>query len=759
MADGKEEEKFDDEALAFEESVVDEPAASLVEEKEAVGDEAAPEAPKVDQVDIGIIGGGLAGVYAAHKLKAQYPDKTINVYEATGIVGGNQYSAPNNCKDMGWLSAAKHTQSVIIPGEQPLIARLLDEVQVEAMPLIDTSADANFAEFRSKTTAFSASGPASAVEQKNQKEQLRPVEFIKEALDRFFREYPEDKVDDPFSSKRLLTTTIADVLDSFANNSSDTVERVLAYFGEDLESLRNLAVASFLHALPLLTAPNYSRFTVDGGIQNLIVNVLAKSGTELNLGWKLEGIAIDKSSGSKHMRLWSENGNVGKTVIADTVVLCVSPTQAIEIGKKGADVLSGNTSLNVRAWQPSETISGLRPVPHFKAFMKWKMPWWTVLGLRANHCTTDRKIQRVSYFDSGVLAVHCTGQNAVDMKEQFEQNAEGAILGLCQELREVHGFERDDVGKIPAISAAKADSLVWKYWDGGSHVWERGVNGSKALLKIQCGDDMSEGVFLCGSAYSTTPGWMESALCSVQNVLNCISPDPVLWTAVEEGDVARVEEAIQVEGRSLFNINRNDGMSLLHRAAANGDADMVDLLLVNGVSPNLADAQGRTALHWACVGGFDTIVEMLLSNGGDAMAKDNSGATVFQLARAEGHAKVLLVLSTRHLLNHWSRLQEPAPCEEQLNPVPVTDDEAGVVGTVAAQSSRTEDDARQDMINIWKRFDERGLGSLPAEKLAALCTALGSDMESKELDEMKLALCGPRGNTFAFNDFYSFWCS
>ena len=116
-------------------------------------------------------------------------------------------------------------------------------------------------------------------------------------------------------------------------------------------------------------------------------------------------------------------------------------------------------------------------------------------------------------------------------------------------------------------------------------------------------------------------------------------------------------------------------------------------------------------------------------------------------------------MSTCHLLNHWSRLQEPAPCEEQLNPVPVTDDEAGVVGTVAAQSSRTEDDARQDMINIWKRFDERGLGSLPAEKLAALCTALGSDMESKELDEMKLALCGPRGNTFAFNDFYSFWCS
>ena len=78
-------------------------------------------------------------------------------------------------------------------------------------------------------------------------------------------------------------------------------------------------------------------------------------------------------------------------------VSCVG--HARKVGKKGAEVLSGNTSLNVRAWQPSETINGLRPVPHFKAFMKWKMPWWTVLGLRANHCTTDRKIQRVTYFD------------------------------------------------------------------------------------------------------------------------------------------------------------------------------------------------------------------------------------------------------------------------------------------------------------------------------------------------------------------------
>ena len=53
-------------------------------------------------------------------------------------------------------------------------------------------------------------------------------------------------------------------------------------------------------------------------------------------------------------------------------------------------------------------------------------------------------------------------------------------------------------------------------------------------------------------------------------------------------------------------------MTLLHRAAANGDADMVDLLLVNGVSPNLTDALGRTALHWACREGKTECARLLI---------------------------------------------------------------------------------------------------------------------------------------------------
>mgnify|MGYP001384324795 CR=1 FL=1 len=117
-------------------------------------------------------------------------------------------------------------------------------------------------------------------------------------------------------------------------------------------------------------------------------------------------------------------------------------------------------------------------------------------------------------------------------------------------------------------------------------------------------------------------------------------------------------------------VDRSNGQTLLHKAASNGDADMVDLLLANGLDPNQQDSNGRCPLHWACVCGHDTIVEMLLSNGANAQLEDNNNATSFQLARNEGHAKVLLTLSTRHLLKHWSRLQEPPPCEEGLVNIP-----------------------------------------------------------------------------------------
>ena len=271
---------------------------------------------------------------------------------------------------------------------------------------------------------------------------------------------------------------------------------------------------------------------------------------------------------------------------------------------------------------------------------------------------------------------------------------------MLQELRAAHGFQSDDSSKITDLNVSNTNEVLYKYWDDGTYTWDSDVDASNILRKIQCGENLSDGVFLCGSAYSKSPGWVESALQSVENILQYVYPDEVLWQAVGDGNVALVEESIE-EGRDLFTIDRSNGQTLLHKAASNGDADMVDLLLANGLDANTQDSNGRGPLHWACVCGHDTIVEMLLSNGADAQLQDNNNATSFQLARNEGHSKVLLTLSTRHLLKHWSRLQEPPPCEENLVNVPSSNNDIMI---------RSEEQLKADLERVWLQVDRHGRG-------------------------------------------------
>ena len=83
---------------------------------------------------------------------------------------------------------------------------------------------------------------------------------------------------------------------------------------------------------------------------------------------------------------------------------------------------------------------------------------------------------------------------------------------------------------------------------------------------------------------------------------------------------------------------------------------MVDVFLANGLDPNQKIAV--VAAHYTgLVCGHDTIVEMLCPTVQMPKLKIVM-EQLLSLARKEGHAKVLLQLSLRHLLKHWSRLQE-----------------------------------------------------------------------------------------------------
>ena len=76
-------------------------------------------------------------------------------------------------------------------------------------------------------------------------------------------------------------------------------------------------------------------------------------------------------------------------------------------------------------------------------------------------------------------------------------------------------------------------------------------------------------------------------------------------------------------------------------AAKNGQLDLLEQMLVDGVEINARDAGGRTLLHWAVENDHTEAVRLLLKYGADRTITDRSRRTAYQLARKRRNPRVL----------------------------------------------------------------------------------------------------------------------
>jgi ankyrin repeat protein len=95
---------------------------------------------------------------------------------------------------------------------------------------------------------------------------------------------------------------------------------------------------------------------------------------------------------------------------------------------------------------------------------------------------------------------------------------------------------------------------------------------------------------------------------------------------------------------ALFGDESTDGVTPLHKAAAQGNKDVVELLLSHGADVNAKDNKlGYTPLHWAVRADNKDVAELLLSHGADVNAKNKHGET--PLHKADNKDVVELLLS------------------------------------------------------------------------------------------------------------------
>ena len=120
-----------------------------------------------------------------------------------------------------------------------------------------------------------------------------------------------------------------------------------------------------------------------------------------------------------------------------------------------------------------------------------------------------------------------------------------------------------------------------------------------------------------------------------------------LWGLITRGGSAAQCAAFLDDRGSQRWADRRDrsGYTPLLYAARGGDVDLCALLIDRGASVNAATPGMRqTPLHRAAQQGHARVVELLLKAGADAVASDASGVTPAALAEKHGHVSIAQLL-------------------------------------------------------------------------------------------------------------------
>lgn len=107
---------------------------------------------------------------------------------------------------------------------------------------------------------------------------------------------------------------------------------------------------------------------------------------------------------------------------------------------------------------------------------------------------------------------------------------------------------------------------------------------------------------------------------------------PVLYSS-DQTNVSRAPIASAIEEVTNVNELNSCGVSLLHEAAAKGDAEGVKLLLVHGAEVNRQSLNGSSPLHEAVREGNAVTASVLIEHGADLFSETDNGMLPIDLAQ------------------------------------------------------------------------------------------------------------------------------
>jgi monoamine oxidase len=479
-------------------------------------------------LDVAIVGGGVAGAYAAWRLRQDKPHLRVRLFEAGDGIGGRLHSvafpeAPHLVAEAGgmrYLKAHAH------------VAPLVDTLGLPSR-LYPVDRDANRIMLRGRNFALKdvAAGRARFPYRVPDKDQTLSADYFARAIDRVlpgsanmtpaawekiragyrYKNRPlrdwknRDLLLQGMSAEELALTEDASGYDDWIEGETGLDEMDYNFVHDD-ESKPFYTVAGGYQRLPLMLAAQAAQRGAGIATKTKLVSLVARQG-----GYRL---ALRDPSGKQ------------SELTAAQVILAL-PRRGLE-GIENFPEAKADANF-------AGLIASVTPIPACKSLLLYKRPWWRDHGIVEGRNITDMPARQFYCLGSetarlpsegtngyGVLMAYCDMTSVATWKHLVAKpDASGftALAGDSPLAREVHREAALVLGKtdLKPLAARFQDWTVAPY-GGGWHYYALGHDGeadSAAMLKPLPDREL----YVCGEAYSRAQGWVEGALERAETML------------------------------------------------------------------------------------------------------------------------------------------------------------------------------------------------------------------------------------------------
>ena len=464
--------------------------------------------------DVGIVGGGFSGLYAAHRILKKHPHYKIAIFEKSSRLGGRIFTAKhgNHTLEYGPMRFELDLQ--------PRLAALLEELQIQTRPFSGYSAPFDIEPNYNKLNIDEIAAII------NNKGKLPPsFALFKHAFCKILGDQWDletDNVNDKdrilkkqwirnngmFQGRLLHNHGLWDTLAHVLSKSAIDFIRENGSFYHMIHSNPN-AANQMLFIMDMLATQEKGLVTIDGGSSQLI-STLA-NGTR------------DKVKMFSGAEVTDVNDN-GFVVKAQQEILCdhmlfTCPKNALErIRGFPADVYP--------------LLDSVLVVDLYKIFIIIENPPWTketvprpntnvgLLPCREVHYGYDAETQTgmvMLYGDDPTLrywSAFCL-HGKIEVPEEMNNNH--MLNHLYHYLHMLYPNEKHKM-RIKTYTI-----MDWsrKPFESGVHIWRPGYKSDDIINKLKCFGE-KQNMHICGETYSNYQGFIEGCILSVDNVVSAL---------------------------------------------------------------------------------------------------------------------------------------------------------------------------------------------------------------------------------------------